>query len=362
VGDLTHELVRRLAAHRDGAPVVTLYLDVDGRRHVRPADYEAEFERLAKPFVDPGAPDVAKRLHKVRSHVKAGFDRSRVKGVAVFCGDGLWETVELPVPVRNQLVVNDAPQVTRLEAVLDGHERFGVLLADRQRARILVFELGRLVDKTELFDSLPRHEDDGGDMRKDDVHDHQAAAAQHHLRRAAAATFDAHQEQPFAHVVIGAPDEMAGELERALHSYLRERVAARLTLPLTARDDQVREAMEAIEADVERQRKAVLVDRLRAGNGAVTGLVDVLPALGQRRVATLLVSDGFTAPGWRCDGCEQLAARGPKCAACGEAMARVDDVVEEAIETALTHNCRVEVCDGNADLDVLGRIGALVRF
>ena len=43
-------------------------------------------------------------------------------------------------------------------------------------------------------------------------------------------------------------------------------------------------------------------------------------------------------------------------------MELVDDVVEEAIEAALAQSCRVEVCRDNADLDVLGRVGALLRF
>jgi hypothetical protein len=43
-------------------------------------------------------------------------------------------------------------------------------------------------------------------------------------------------------------------------------------------------------------------------------------------------------------------------------MDRVDDVVEEAIESALAQSCRVALCDGSADLDVMGRIGALLRF
>jgi hypothetical protein len=43
-------------------------------------------------------------------------------------------------------------------------------------------------------------------------------------------------------------------------------------------------------------------------------------------------------------------------------MDQVDDVVEEAVEDALAQACKVEICVGNADLDVLGRIGALVRY
>ncbi len=40
----------------------------------------------------------------------------------------------------------------------------------------------------------------------------------------------------------------------------------------------------------------------------------------------------------------------------------MDRLVEEAVEEALGQSCRVEVVVGNADLDVLGRVGALLRF
>ncbi len=43
-------------------------------------------------------------------------------------------------------------------------------------------------------------------------------------------------------------------------------------------------------------------------------------------------------------------------------MERVGDVVEDAIEEALTQGIPVSICVGNADLDVIGRIGALLRY
>jgi hypothetical protein len=43
-------------------------------------------------------------------------------------------------------------------------------------------------------------------------------------------------------------------------------------------------------------------------------------------------------------------------------MEQAEDVVEEAVQEALNQSCRLEVCHDNADLDVLGRIGALLRF
>ena len=40
----------------------------------------------------------------------------------------------------------------------------------------------------------------------------------------------------------------------------------------------------------------------------------------------------------------------------------LDDVVEEAMEEALAQGLKAEVVVGNADLDVLGRIGAFLRY
>jgi hypothetical protein len=43
-------------------------------------------------------------------------------------------------------------------------------------------------------------------------------------------------------------------------------------------------------------------------------------------------------------------------------MVPVDDLVEDAMKEALAQSCQVEICVGNADLDVMGRIGALLRY
>ncbi|MGH9178334.1 MAG: hypothetical protein ACRD0N_07260 [Acidimicrobiales bacterium] len=369
---LNQDVIRSLASFKGGdAPVVSVYLDVDGRRFVRPRDYELHLEallRYAREGQNGHRPD-GEDLRRIEHHVKGGIDRSRTRGLALFsCArSGLWEVLELPVGVRNQLVVNTTPHIRQLETVLEENERFGVLLADRQRARMFVFELGQLVDKSELFDSLPRHEDDRGDWDKDHVRDHSADAAHHHLKRAADVAFSVFQEQDLDHLVIGAPDEIAKELERLVHSYLRDRIAARIKLPVNSSDATITEAALEVEQQVERAKEAAQVARLRdavgAGNGGVAGLPGVLSALVERRVDTLLVSDGYEAPGWRCPTCGHLAVRGPACPVCpSSTMARVDDVVEEALEDALAQSCRIEVVVGNPDLDVLGCIGALLRF
>ena len=75
-----------------------------------------------------------------------------------------------------------------------------------------------------------------------------------------------------------------------------------------------------------------------------------------------LVSDGYAEAGFECASCGRLAARGPSCPTCGASMTREDDIVERALEEAVQQSATVKVCIENADLDVLGRIGALLRF
>jgi peptide subunit release factor 1 (eRF1) len=94
----------------------------------------------------------------------------------------------------------------------------------------------------------------------------------------------------------------------------------------------------------------------------VVGLGPVLGALLERRVETLLVSAGFETSGWRCPRCAALAERGRTCPVCSAKMDLVDDVVEQAVADAVLRSCRVVTCVDSADLDVMGRIGALLRY
>ncbi|HVW35465.1 MAG TPA: hypothetical protein VHL53_23235, partial [Acidimicrobiia bacterium] len=165
--------------------------------------------------------------------------------------------------------------------------------------------------------------------------------------------------------ILGGPHEVVAEFEALLQPWIRDRVADRLTIPTTATVEEVRQAALAVEAAVARRQEAALVDRLRdtvGAGGGVAGLEATLAALVERRVDVLLVSEGYETEGWRCRACGYLGPLGRRCPVCTKDMDLVDDVVEEAVEEALTNKCRVQMVRENADLDVLGRIGALLRF
>jgi len=367
---ITEDDIRALAAIRsNGVLVTSCYLDVDGGRYVRPADYERALDEMVRrmrrrPEVDEA---VDADIERIVDRVGAGFDRTSTRGVALFSCDAhdLFVVHELPVPVRNELVVNPTPAVGQLELVLQQSEKVAVLAADKQHARVLVYCLGELVEKVERTDDIGRDYDTVGEHDRGGVEQHREEMTHQHLRHAAELAWSVYQSTGFDHLVLAAAEGVASELEADLHPYLAERLRARLDVAPSAPEADLRRAALEAERAIEAAREAALVEELRAavnGDGrGVAGIGPVVDALAERRVDRLLVSDGYEVEGWRCDSCDRLATVGRTCT-CGAEMVAVPDLVEEAVEAALGQSCRVVVCDGNADLDVLGRVGALLRY
>ena len=280
---------------------------------------------------------------------------------------GFWEVYELPVRVTNQLVVEPVPCVRQLEALLEEHERIGVLLTDRQRARMFVFELGELVEHSERLDQLARKSDDDRGERLKTRQGSQLSEQYHqHVKAAAQLAFDVYQRVGFEHFVVGAPVEVRADLDTTLHPYLRARLAEPVPLPVQASEDQVRRV--ALRAGGAHRAPV----RGRAGRAAPRR--EGVGRQGRHRSGADAQGAG-RAPGrppvrvrgLRGRGLALLGAGASPRSGAGARCARPTwsastDVVELAVAGALAKHARVEVCIGNADLDVLGRIGALLRY
>lgn len=367
---ITEDDIRALNAVRsNGTLVTTCYLDVDGQRYVRPVDYERALEDMIRRVRgrDGTEPEVAADIDRIVARVGEGFDRTTTRGVAIFSCEArdLFVVHELPVAVRNEMVVNPTPAVGQLELVLQQSEKVAVLAADKQHARVFVYRLGELVDHVERTDDIGRDYDTVGEHDRGGVQQHRDEMTHRHLRHAAELAWSVYQSTGFDHLVLAAAEGVASELEEDLHPYLTELLRGHLDVAPSASEAELRRAALAAEREIEAAREAALVEQLRAavnGDGrGVAGIGPVVDALAERRVDRLLVSDGYAVEGWRCEACDRLATLGRECR-CGAEMVAVPDLVEEAVEAALAQSCRVVVCDGNADLDVLGRVGALLRY
>ncbi len=372
--ELDRGLLRKLADwDAGGAPITSLYLTVDGRRFPRKTDYQVRLDELlrgARAQADgldrESVRSVERDVAAMSEFVREEFRRGDTRGLAMFaCNAGsLWEVATVPRPVRDRVVVAPQADLLPLEALLETYRPMCAALVDYSRARLFLLELGRVEEVTDLRDEVPNRHEQGGraQMRMQrHVDDHRAK----HLKHAADALFALWRRRPFEHLVLAGPAEAHREIEPVLHDYVRRRVCASVSLPMTATDVEVLARMLEVEEAVERERERAAIDRVSeavsAGAGGAAGLDSTLDALATGRVAELVVSIDRSSPGSVCASCGRLASADGPCAACGAPTERVPDVVEAAVILALRSGALVETVLGDG-LDELEGIGALLRF
>lgn len=366
----TEQSLRELASIDAGdAAVVSFYLDTDGRRFPRRADLErvaADALRAIdpSPLSRAGRACVDHARTRISDYIAKEFERGATRGLVIFACDAikLWEVMHLPAPVRTRAVADRHPHVLRLEALLTRAERFATVLVSRDKARLFLTHMGRTEERSEVLDEVPGKHGQGG-WSQANYSRHIEELAHRHYKHAAEVLFAMSKREPFDRVILAGPDEAVGTFEKGLHPWLAERVAARVSLPMSAGIARVAETVRAAEDVIESERAAESVARIleefAAGRSAVVGLDKTLAALRDGRVDVLAIADGDPRAGYRCESCARLATTDGKCDACGAAMMAVADLNEEIVDEALRSRCGVVAAETRPLPD---GVGALLRF
>jgi len=288
------------------------------------------------------------------------------RGVAIFaCGpENVFSSLGVPESIRTHAVVDRTASIEPL--VGPGHQkRWGVLLVNRRMARLFQGTGQTLSETDRIEDDVHRQHHQGGWSQaryqrsvEKEVDDH--------LKHVAEVIFAVHKRHGFDALLVGSPEEMATDLEGALHPYLRERICGHLQIDVehTSGDEVKRVAGEAIEAH-QRKREEELLERLseRLGRNAraASGLTDVLTALNEGRVEVLLVRDGLREPG-SVDPRTGMLSRENAPTPDGSVGEPVTDVAEEAMQRAIEQNAEIVVLRDPEGLVEHGGIAALLRF
>jgi peptide subunit release factor 1 (eRF1) len=379
--DITRERLRRLAGTRPAeAKVLSLFLSLDPREFATPpargTEVRSLVDRVARMVREDESLTHAERaslradLERVQAELgNSGLDAKGAHGLAVFAssGAGLFEVLKLSKPVEHEPVIADAPFVEPLSAI-GAPERWCAVLVNRRTARLFCGPGGALDEIEVIEDDVHRQHDQGGWSQANYQRSVEKEVADH-LRRAADAAFAHLKEALPAGILVGAPQELAGDFEAQLHPYLRERLAGRLEIDVenSTPEEVRRAAAPRIEQATVAARDAAL-ERLAAGfagssRRAASGLPAVLAAVHEQRVEILLVDAGFTASGVSCPTCGWLGAGGvTTCPADGSAVEGRGDVVEAAVERALTQAAAVHVLRDRPELASHGHVAAVLRF
>lgn len=303
---------------------------------------------------------VERLLHDVGSW---GKDAS---AVAVFRSSELdmFQAAKLPSPVETSVTVKDGPRfIPLVDSLRSG--RWCVLLLDRPGASIYLGSPSRLFLIDESDDDVRGQHNNGGFSQgrferavEEEVEDH--------LKRVAQMLFDLQKLKKFDHLVIGATEELTHRMTEHLHPYVGELATERIEVDVeNVSRPELERMITDLSEQMEERRATELLERLRyelgSGGEGAAGLKDVLDALNEASVETLLIAQAFDAPGMRCPTCGYLSEESNRCPVDGEDMQPVDSIVDKAIERTVELSAGVKVLD-RTELSDLGNIAATLRF
>ena len=378
VNDITPERLRRLAEARpQGGQVLSVFVNLDPAQFATPPARDTQVRsvldaasRLLRERHD--LPHEAREalkedLNRVEDALLNGLDAKGAHALAVYASKpaGLFEMFKIAEPVQHEPVVADTAYLEPI-ARLATAERWCVLLANRRVARLFCGNAHALEELALIEDDVHGQHKQGG-WSQANYERSVAKDVQDHLRHTAEVIFERLRGDLPAGLLVGGPEELLGDLKDKLHPYLRERLVGRVTVDVeNANAEDVRAAAAEQIAAAARRRDdealARLAEEFSRGGRAAGGLPGVLEALTEQRVETLLVDQGFSAPGVVCPRCGWLGAEGSACPADGTATLSSEDVVEEAVERALTTSASVRMLRDRPELASHGHIAALLRF
>ncbi|MFN8472410.1 MAG: Vms1/Ankzf1 family peptidyl-tRNA hydrolase [Anaerolineae bacterium] len=378
---ITRTEIEQLAAYQHSvAPLVSFYMDLDKGRpdetkwSIRLKNLLGDLESSRGQWSDAEWESVASDAERIRAFVRD----QRVaggRGVAVFASSAanFWQTYTFPNRVGNYARVNHSAYVRPLVRMLDRYKPQCVVLVSQDQGRVFFLQgdTGETIEERgDLVSDVPRRHDQGG-WSQANLQRRRNDAVHQHLKETADMAFTIFQQTPFEHLLVGGTDHVVNEFQTCLHPYLRDRLVATFSVPISASPKTVQERTRPILRALDTQQQLGLVERVEAEVGqrdmGVAGLADTLAALRQGQVLTLILGEDFAAPGQRCLDCGALTADvdGTTCADCGGHLVGVGDIVSDLVEQALEQDAEVRVIAAPAAmprLQALGHVGALLRF
>ena len=378
--DVTPERLRRLADHHGEGKVLSVFVNLDPREYgtgrARASQIRSVVDRAGRVVEEQQNLShdelmaLRSDLERVEQALEGDTDLSGAHGLAVFASapSQLFEVLRLPTPIEHEPVVDETPCVEPVAAVYH-EDRWAVVLVNRQVARLLYGTRDALQEVALVESDTHGQHDQGGWSQAryqrsvdKDVHDHLKDVAETARRRL--------DQQPLAGVIVGGPEETVTAFEGLLHPYLRDRLAGRLSVDVEHSTlDEVREAA-ARQIDLaSHRREDELIERLKArlarpaaDSPAAAGLADVLEALTEQRVDTLLLDEGVSFRGVICPQCGWMAPAGETCPADGSRLESREDILQDAIDRAVEQSAHVVVLRDRPDLTPHDHVAAILRF
>lgn len=371
---ITQEQLHELMAFDGGeSSVVSLYLNTDT------GEQSSETIKLQARSMLKEAEVAAKDAEQIENYLDLTFDWSK-PGLALFscAAHDFFRTFPTAVSYRNRVRISSRPHVKPLAHLLEYYANYGAIVVDKVGARFFEYHLAELQDKAgTMGEEIRKSKQGSGSGRagastsatgsRGGQNRYEEEVIQRNWRETADAAARFFSGKAIRRLFIGGTAENVAQFREYLSKQLQSCIAGTFTIDMNAGEHEVRKQTIKLMQEANARREETLVDRMitgaAKGANATIGLDNTLQAVGEGRVQTLVISDGYRLPGYVQDGSAFLTARENAGDNYGLGnWQRVNDVIEAAVHRTMEQGGQVEIISENARLEEAGQIGALLRY
>jgi len=293
--------------------------------------------------------------------------RSSTQGLAIFACAGaqdFFKTGQFEVPFeRHQLFVYDRPHLYPLARLIDQYRRYAVVLADTNRAKIIVFAAGQTLDRKEVENVKTKRTEVGG-WSQSRYQRHLENYHLNHAKEVIDVLERTIKDEAINNVILaGEEATVIPILREQMNKELSEKVIDVLSLGIdTPERDLFEQSLEAFRRHdtlTDMQKVERLMNEYRADDLGVAGVTETLAALSNGQVEEMLITK--SAGDLNYDTVEVANVLKTY----GDAPAKLDHrtIADELIRRATQlSSARVTFIEDSSLLEPVGGVGAFIRY
>jgi hypothetical protein len=361
----TEKDLRELVGHQSKTSMMSIYLNTD------PAEGNADSYRLRLRNMLKTT-DLSDDVARIELFFETEYDWSG-KSVAVFSDvtEDFFRVFPLAVPVKDLVNVGIRPNVRPLAGLLDSFGGYGVVLLDKQGARLFHFHLGELYEQEGVLGELIKQVKTGGSsfgMRGGGLHAPDIdQTVEKNMRETVAFSIKFFEDNHIKRILLSGTDDNIALYKTHLPKSMQSLIIGTFPASMNSTNQEILNRAMEIGLKAEQNREIQIVDRLMTQiakkNLAIVGLEPVLMAISEGRVQTLVIHQDYHVSGYRCPDCKVITSiPEEKCGHCDDSAQIVEDIVALAISLTLEAGGDVEVVMKNNQLFESGQIGAFLRY
>src|SRR5438067_6956612 len=300
---LPEEMLKRLTGFvPSDLPVISLYLDGRANEHGK-HDFG--------PFVRKQLSNRS-RTYRAHSPQRNSFDedfvrierslenefRPSTRGLAIFACAGaqdFFEAGQFEVPFeRHQLFVYERPHLYPLARLIDQYRRYAVVLADTNRAKIIVFAAGQTLDRKEVENVKTKRTEVGG-WSQSRYQGHLENYHLHHAKEVIDVLERTIKDEAINSVILAGDEAtVIPILREQMNKKLSEKVIDVLSLGIDTPEHELFEqslkAFRRHDTLTDMQKVERLMNEYRADDLGVAGVTETLAALSNGQVEEMLIT------------------------------------------------------------------------